>query len=1236
MELKFYKISKWMFTLLGLFVLLSSGMAQTYTVGAATGVGNGATSYPASFPGWFGGNRQQYLYTVAQLSASGLPASALISKIGYNVINVNSCPTLNQYSVKMKLTASTSVTGTETGLTVVKLPYSVTPVVGWNDIVLDNNFTWDGSSNILIEICYNNANGGAGSGNATTEWFTSVGYNSNMRYNIDNSSDACTPALVSSTTNLPRIRFEASSAPCSGAPVGGTAAASIASVCPSATFSINVSGSSTGSGLTYQWQSSPDAIVWTNISGATSASYTSTLTAQTNFRRKIICTNGTDSAFSSAVTVGVSPFSSCYCSSAFTNANDEKITNVTIGTINNTTTGTVGGPVNYTAQTADVIAGNTHSLSVSYFADAGDYVRAYIDWNQNGVLNDAGEVYVIASGASAPGTQTIDIAVPTSAVLGNTRLRVMVANTSTTGPCISTVYGEAEDYTLNVLPPPANEAGITAITRPGISPCSLGNQIWVNLQNLGSDPLTQVNFAVNINGFNISTVANPWTGSVAPGQTLEVQVPVSYTLNDDDTISVTVSLPNGQVEDPVFAFNNQKGRRVFTSLSGIKTVGGSGNYANLDEALEDLYVRGVCDTVNFQVASGTYNTQHVLSPYTGAGPGKLVVIESASGNAADVVYSFANVSAANYVFRFDGGSYYTVRNLTLNSTGTTYAAVVDITNNAHHLEFDNNIFSSDTAMALTSGDFDRTLLSTSYDGGTDYDNLWIHDNQFIGGQRSIDLEIEDGDFQSNIVIENNSMSKYALLGLLTYNTQSLKITNNILTGRTVVGTTSGMQVINAFGGGKITGNKINMTAPGYGLLLSDIPGASSPLEFSNNFISGEDSSVAGVGSAIYVEEYGLLTGNIVIANNSISFRSKNTAHAAINVASGNSINIINNNVASFGAAPVLKSTNANSIESSSNNNFFGATLGNIGGSNYATLAALQGAGFGANSVSVNPGFNGSDLHTCAPALNGAGLPLAYITVDIDGDARGTTPDIGADEFAGDANNLLVADEFLKCPSEQVTIGNTAVSGVTYSWTPASGSASQITTANAGTYVVTATSSCGSFRDTATVVNKPLPTSSFTSVSVGLAAIFTNTSTNGTSYLWNFGDGNSSTDANPTHVYSLASSYSVSLTVTNECGSAIFGPTPVNVINAGIEENTLMEVSLFPNPTSGTFNVTFSGVNGGETTISVIDVTGKTILVKNIAAGVNQVTLDATTFASGIYSVKVSNGEFTKVIRMVRK
>ncbi|MFY0688446.1 MAG: PKD domain-containing protein [Cyclobacteriaceae bacterium] len=63
-----------------------------------------------------------------------------------------------------------------------------------------------------------------------------------------------------------------------------------------------------------------------------------------------------------------------------------------------------------------------------------------------------------------------------------------------------------------------------------------------------------------------------------------------------------------------------------------------------------------------------------------------------------------------------------------------------------------------------------------------------------------------------------------------------------------------------------------------------------------------------------------------------------------------------------------------------------------------------------------------------------------------------------------------------------------------------------------------------------------PDARFTSVVDGLTVQFTDASVNAESYAWDFGDGNSSTDASPSHTFAEGGDYMVTLTVTNEAGS----------------------------------------------------------------------------------------------------
>jgi len=98
--------------------------------------------------------------------------------------------------------------------------------------------------------------------------------------------------------------------------------------------------------------------------------------------------------------------------------------------------------------------------------------------------------------------------------------------------------------------------------------------------------------------------------------------------------------------------------------------------------------------------------------------------------------------------------------------------------------------------------------------------------------------------------------------------------------------------------------------------------------------------------------------------------------------------------------------------------------------------------------------------------------------------------------------------------------------------------------NAGTYTVTliVTGPGGSDGETKTgyITVSEAPTAGFTgsptSGEVPLTVNFTNQSSGATSYLWDFGDTQTSTATNPSHDYTAAGTYTVTLTATNSCGS----------------------------------------------------------------------------------------------------
>lgn len=123
-------------------------------------VGTGTSSGTINTPlyGFYEDGRTQMLYTAAELNAMGF-IGGKITEVALNVITVSSSQPYSNFNIKMGCTSLndfTTVSDFVPGLTTVYTNPSFTPVVGWNNFVLTTSYDWDGISNIIVEICFDN------------------------------------------------------------------------------------------------------------------------------------------------------------------------------------------------------------------------------------------------------------------------------------------------------------------------------------------------------------------------------------------------------------------------------------------------------------------------------------------------------------------------------------------------------------------------------------------------------------------------------------------------------------------------------------------------------------------------------------------------------------------------------------------------------------------------------------------------------------------------------------------------------------------------------------------------------------------------------------------------------------------------------------------------------------------------------------------------------------------------
>lgn len=255
---------------------------------------------------------------------------------------------------------------------------------------------------------------------------------------------------------------------CMGRPSVGAAMASVTDACMGAAFTLTASVTPLAAGLSYQWQVSVDrGVSWTNLGTAqTYAVYNMPgQVVASQYRVTVTCTASGLSTTSTTVSVGQNTIADCYCINAinFDCTAGDLITNVSFGSFKRDSTCADSGTgySNFTGLGAvELTAGVATSVSVIVGPSSNGWlyesVGAWIDYNQNGVFEETEYTYI---GTGLDTTVVGNVTVPTTALSGNTRMRVVVGavmadefdTTYACGPKTEdNPFGEMEDYLVNI------------------------------------------------------------------------------------------------------------------------------------------------------------------------------------------------------------------------------------------------------------------------------------------------------------------------------------------------------------------------------------------------------------------------------------------------------------------------------------------------------------------------------------------------------------------------------------------------------------------------------------------------------------------------------------------------------------------------------------------------------------------------------------------------------------------
>jgi Secretion system C-terminal sorting domain len=150
--------------------------------------------------------------------------------------------------------------------------------------------------------------------------------------------------------------------------------------------------------------------------------------------------------------------------------------------------------------------------------------------------------------------------------------------------------------------------------------------------------------------------------------------------------------------------------------------------------------------------------------------------------------------------------------------------------------------------------------------------------------------------------------------------------------------------------------------------------------------------------------------------------------------------------------------------------------------------------------------------------------------------------------------------------------------------------------------------------------------SFSETHTGHSFTYTSTSTNADSLFWIFGDG--ATQAGGTtasHSYTTGTPHSVCLWAYNDCSR-----DSSCLVTTGIEGVANVQIEVYPNPATDILKI--NNQSPESCTLQITDINGRSISNTSIAPGLH--SMDVSSFASGIYFVRLSQSLAVRYVKLV--
>ena len=177
------------------------------------------------------------------------------------------------------------------------------------------------------------------------------------------------------------------------------------------------------------------------------------------------------------------------------------------------------------------------------------------------------------------------------------------------------------------------------------------NIVVATIQNRGLKDLTSATIQWTVNG--VKQTPFQWKGLLPEGYTLPVRIGTYVARNDYDTLEAWVTMPNGVANTTADTIARRVSYGCKQIFNGTYTVGPTGNFKSMAEALNALQLCGMNGNVTLSIQKGKYYGMLDFTDYMDIiRPQDTLKLVSATGKAEDVVFEPDSLPTGYETVRF--------------------------------------------------------------------------------------------------------------------------------------------------------------------------------------------------------------------------------------------------------------------------------------------------------------------------------------------------------------------------------------------------------------------------------------------------------------------------------------------------------------------------------------------------------------------------------------------------------